>query len=57
MDIVEDQAIGYQMIELHALSLLYSAVVCNDALSAKKRPLGEAIKRLALVRGGLNGGA
>ena len=36
MDIVENQTIGYQVIELDALSLFYSAVVCNDTLSSKK---------------------
>jgi len=55
MNIVEDQAISDQVIELHALSLLYSAIVCDNTLSSKKRPLGETIKRLTFIRGGLNG--
>ena len=33
------------MIELDTLPLFYSAVVCDNALSSKKRPLREAIKR------------
>src|SRR5205823_1854841 len=54
MHVVENEAVGHQMVELDALTLLRSAIVGNVALSPEKGPLGEAVKRLALVRRRLN---
>lgn len=54
VDIVENQAVGDQMIEFNALSLLSSSIVGNDAFSPKERPFRKAIKRLTFVRRRLN---
>lgn len=52
--VMEDQAVGYQMVVLDGLALLVAAVLRDNALAAEESPLEEPIQRLAFIGGPLD---
>jgi hypothetical protein len=54
-EVMEDQAVGDQVVVLDGFALLVPAVLRDDAFAAEEGPLEEAVKGLALVGGALDG--
>ncbi len=55
--VVEDQAVGDQMVVLDQLTLPVAVVLGDQPLATEEEPLNEAVERLALVGRGLNDAA
>jgi hypothetical protein len=55
--VMEDQAVCYQVVIFDGLSLLIAAVLGDDAFPTEKGPFEESVEGFALVRGSLDGGS
>lgn len=49
-DIVENNAVGDQVVVLDDLALLITMIGCDSAITAERDPLCESVESLALVR-------